>query len=143
MAAATNLYKLHLLMWKNFLVQRRHIVRTAFELLFPAIFALPFCLLAWYEPDSRIYLVKSAVYVYCIIIAYAFICGNTVRAIVMEKEKQLSETMKIMGLTSLLQWSSWFLRTTINLCIMNALIVLMISVSSHNTQYLYSLHAKP
>lgn len=68
--------------------------------------------------------------VFLILLAFASICVNTVRAIVMEKEKQLSETMKIMGLSSSLQWASWFLRTMTSLCISISLMVIMLSVSS-------------
>lgn len=38
MAAATQCDKLRLLMWKNLLLQRRRIVGTIFEILFPVFF---------------------------------------------------------------------------------------------------------
>lgn len=37
----------------------------------------------------------------CMVFLYVFMCVNTVRATVTEKEKQLSEMMKIMGLSTL------------------------------------------
>lgn len=70
---------------------------------------------------------------FLILLAYAFVCMNTVRDIVMEKENQLSEMMKIMGLTSSLQWAAWSLITMSCLSISTVLIVIMLSVSNTNT----------
>lgn len=72
---------------------------------------------------------------FLILLAYALVCMNTVRDIVMEKENQLSEMMKIMGLTSSLQWSAWSLTTMLCLSISTVFIVIMLSVSSTNSQF--------
>lgn len=66
---------------------------------------------------------------FIILLPYVFMCVNTVRAIVTEKEKQLSEMMKIMGLTSMLQWASWFTQTMITSTISLSLIVVVLWVS--------------
>lgn len=48
---------------------------------------------------------------FLILLSFMQITINTVRYIAVEKEKQLKETMKIMGLDSWLHWTGWFLRT--------------------------------
>lgn len=48
---------------------------------------------------------------FVILLSFMQITINTVRYIAVEKEKQLKETMKIMGLDSWLHWTGWFLRT--------------------------------
>lgn len=68
---------------------------------------------------------------FLILLAYAFVCVNTVRDIVAEKENQLSEMMKIMGLASSLQWTAWFLSAMLCLSISIILIVIMLSVSEY------------
>lgn len=70
---------------------------------------------------------------FLILLAYAFVCVNTVRDIVSEKENQLSEMMKIMGLASSLQWTARFLSTMFCLSISTVLIVIMLSVSKTNS----------
>lgn len=63
-------------------------------------------------------------------LSFAFIFVNNIYVIVAEKEKQLNDAMKIMGLSSLLQWMSWFIWTMIILSISISLIVFLLSVSS-------------
>lgn len=53
-------------------------------------------------------------------IAFFYTAINTVKYITVEKERQLKETMKIMGLSSWLHWSAWFVK-----CIL----LLMVSIS--------------
>ncbi|EAT39839.1 AAEL008386-PA, partial [Aedes aegypti] len=55
-----------------------------------------------------------------IVIAFFYTAINTVKYITVEKERQLKETMKIMGLSSWLHWSAWFVK-----CIL----LLMVSIS--------------
>ncbi|XP_031638212.1 ATP-binding cassette sub-family A member 3-like, partial [Contarinia nasturtii] len=52
---------------------------------------------------------------------YPIIC--TVRIIAVEKEKQLKEIMKIMGMPVWLHWASWFVRTMFFLSISNILVI--------------------
>lgn len=58
--------------------------------------------------------------------AYSFV--SMVIAIVTEKEKQLTEKMRIMGLTQIIQWMAWFLSSMITWSISISLIVLLMSV---------------
>lgn len=54
---------------------------------------------------------------------------NTVRFISIEKEKQLKEAMKIMGLNSWMHYLSWFIRTLIMLFISMTLITILLTVN--------------
>lgn len=54
---------------------------------------------------------------------------NTIRFISNEKEKQLKESMKIMGLPMWIHWFSWFVRTIIMLSISMIGIALLLKVS--------------
>lgn len=53
---------------------------------------------------------------------------NTVRFISIEKEKQLKEAMKIMGLANWMHYLSWFIRTIIMLSISMLLIIILLTV---------------
>lgn len=53
----------------------------------------------------------STVVVILIMISFMYNYVNTIRAITIEKEKQLKESMKIMGLPGWLHWLAWFART--------------------------------
>lgn len=55
-----------------------------------------------------------------ILLSFVYPCINFVRFIAVEKERQLKESMKIMGLASWLHWTTWFL------CIM---ILMTVSIS--------------
>lgn len=57
---------------------------------------------------------------------------NTVRFISIEKEKQLKEAMKIMGLASWMHYLSWFVRTLIMLFISMTLITILLTVIFQN-----------
>lgn len=71
---------------------------------------------------------------FLILLPFAFLTVNTVRVIVIEKEKLLSQLMKIMGMSSWLQYTSWFLRAMINVSISISLMVMMISVRRSSSQ---------
>lgn len=60
-------------------------------------------------------------------INYTFM--NTIRFIVMEKEKQLKETMRIMGLANWMHYLTWFIRTIILLFISFLVITILLKVS--------------
>lgn len=54
---------------------------------------------------------------------------NTIRFIVMEKEKQLKETMRIMGLANWMHYLTWFIRTIILLLISFLVITILLTVT--------------
>lgn len=53
---------------------------------------------------------------------------NSIRFIAIEKEKQLKEAMKIMGLANWMHYLSWFIRTLIILLISMVLITVLVTV---------------
>lgn len=53
---------------------------------------------------------------------------NTIRFISIEKEKQLKEAMKIMGLASWMHYLSWFIRTIVMLTISMLFITILLTV---------------
>lgn len=63
-----------------------------------------------------------------ILLAIFFPTINTVRYINIEKEKQLKEVMKLMGLPSWLHWSSWFVRTMVFMLITVTMIAAILQV---------------
>lgn len=63
------------------------------------------------------------------IFGFGSFCSYTVLDIVTEKEMQLLETMKIMGLSCWMHWTSWFLRNMIQMSISASLIVALLAVN--------------
>lgn len=70
-----------------------------------------------------------------LVCAFLFSAMNTVRYIVIEKEKQLKEAMNIMGMPSWINWTAWFLRTMIFMMVANSIIVGMLKVNSTIISY--------
>ncbi|XP_058116459.1 phospholipid-transporting ATPase ABCA3-like [Anopheles ziemanni] len=64
-----------------------------------------------------------------IVIAFFYTAINTVKYITVEKEKQLKEAMKIMGLSSWLHWTAWFVKCIALLLISISIITVMLCVS--------------
>ncbi|XP_037034194.1 ATP-binding cassette sub-family A member 3-like isoform X1 [Bradysia coprophila] len=64
----------------------------------------------------------------CMLLSFNYSFSNAVRFIAMEKEKQLKEAMKIMGLQSWLHWLSWFLRSMTMLIISVLFIMILIKI---------------
>nr|XP_029724371.1 ATP-binding cassette sub-family A member 3-like isoform X2 [Aedes albopictus] len=64
-----------------------------------------------------------------IMIAFFYSCINTVKFITLEKERQLKETMKVMGLNGWLHWTAWFVRTLVLLSISISLITVLLCAS--------------
>ncbi|XP_058065569.1 phospholipid-transporting ATPase ABCA3-like [Anopheles bellator] len=64
-----------------------------------------------------------------IVIAFFYTAINTVEYITVEKEKQLKEAMKIMGLSSWLHWSAWFVKCITLLLISISIITVLLCVS--------------
>lgn len=67
-----------------------------------------------------------------IMISFMYNYVNTIRAITIEKEKQLKESMKIMGLPGWLHWVAWFLRSFIILLLAIILIIIVLTVKIGN-----------
>lgn len=63
-----------------------------------------------------------------ILLCFCYPAINTVRFIALEKERNLKEAMKIMGLPNWLHWTSWFARTTLLMTIIITMIVLLLKV---------------
>lgn len=63
-----------------------------------------------------------------ILSSFLYPCINTVRFIAIEKEKQLKESMKIMGLPNWLHWTGWFVRTMIYMVVSISLMVMLLKV---------------
>lgn len=61
-----------------------------------------------------------------LVLCFAFM--NTVRLVSIEKEKQLKEAMKIMGLSGWIHYLGWFIRTAIMLSITMVLITALLTV---------------
>uniref|UniRef100_A0A1Y9GL18 ABC transporter domain-containing protein n=1 Tax=Anopheles arabiensis TaxID=7173 RepID=A0A1Y9GL18_ANOAR len=64
-----------------------------------------------------------------ILISFFYTCINTVKFITIEKEKQLKEAMKIMGLPNWLHWTAWFVRCLVLLLITISLLIFLISAN--------------
>ncbi|XP_055535486.1 phospholipid-transporting ATPase ABCA3-like [Wyeomyia smithii] len=64
-----------------------------------------------------------------ILIAFFYTCINTVKHVTIEKERQLKEAMKIMGLPNWLHWTAWFVRSLIILLITISLVTILMTVS--------------
>ncbi|XP_053679934.1 phospholipid-transporting ATPase ABCA3-like [Anopheles nili] len=64
-----------------------------------------------------------------VVIAFFYTAINTVKYITVEKEKQLKEAMKIMGLPSWLHWSAWFVKCLLLLIVSISLIVVLLCVN--------------
>lgn len=63
-----------------------------------------------------------------IMLSFVYPCTNTVKFIAAEKERQLKEAMKIMGLPNWLHWSGWFARSMIFMTISISLMVVLLKV---------------
>lgn len=67
---------------------------------------------------------------------------NTVRFIAIEKEKQLKEAMKIMGLPNWLHWTGWFVKTMIFMTISISIVVALFKVSASIFNYcIFNCHS--
>lgn len=68
------------------------------------------------------------------LLSFNYSFSNTVRYVSIEKEKQLKEAMKIMGLPSWLHWLSWFTRTMVMLTISVSLIIVLLKLPWFHSQ---------
>lgn len=54
---------------------------------------------------------------------------NTIRFITIEKERQLKEAMKIMGLPNWIHWIGWFIKSYVYLIIIITVLVAVLKVT--------------
>nr|XP_022911475.1 ATP-binding cassette sub-family A member 3-like isoform X1 [Onthophagus taurus] len=64
-----------------------------------------------------------------VMLSFVYSCINTVKVITDEKEKQLKEAMKIIGIPSWMHWTAWFLKILTFLSISITLMVILAKVS--------------
>ncbi|XP_050667150.1 phospholipid-transporting ATPase ABCA3-like [Leptidea sinapis] len=64
-----------------------------------------------------------------VIISFSYTSVNIVSAVTTEKENQLKEMMKIMGLPTWLHWTAWFLKQFIYMFLISGLLVLLLKVN--------------
>lgn len=57
---------------------------------------------------------------------------NLVKFIATEKERQLKEAMKIMGLPNWLHWTGWFIKSMLFMTISATLIIVLLKVRTEN-----------
>ncbi|PSN43689.1 hypothetical protein C0J52_19461 [Blattella germanica] len=61
-------------------------------------------------------------------VSFVYTCISIVKVVTLEKERQLKESMKIMGLPNWLHWTAWFLKSLIFLMITVILIVILLKI---------------
>ncbi|KRT81014.1 hypothetical protein AMK59_6215, partial [Oryctes borbonicus] len=93
----------------------------------PQLFMQRFPYPSWFNDYMQIAL--ESVVGLLFMIAFASVCVNTVKVITLEKERQLKEAMKIMGLTNWLHWTAWFLKTFILMLFTIVLMVILLKIS--------------
>nr|CAI5846713.1 unnamed protein product [Callosobruchus analis] len=91
---------------------------------FPLIYMQRFPHSKWYE-DLLMEVLKLSMGVF-MIISFLCPCINIVKMITIEKEKQLKESMKIMGLPNWLHWTSWFTKNFIYMLIVVCLMLIIL-----------------
>ncbi|XP_066151375.1 phospholipid-transporting ATPase ABCA3-like isoform X1 [Euwallacea fornicatus] len=97
---------------------------------------------AWKE-DLLLTPLKSFVSI-IIMLSFVYPCINTVKSITAEKEKQLKEAMKIMGLPSWLHWVAWFLKSFSYLLVSIILMIVLLKVRWYtNSEYTVFTYANP
>ncbi|XP_038212274.1 ATP-binding cassette sub-family A member 3-like [Zerene cesonia] len=64
-----------------------------------------------------------------VMISFSYTAVNIVRAVTLEKENQLKEIMKIMGLPTWLHWTAWFFKQFIYMFIIAGLLVMLLKIN--------------
>nr|CAI5846703.1 unnamed protein product [Callosobruchus analis] len=93
---------------------------------FPLIYMQRFPHFEWYD-DLLMEVLKLVMGVF-MILSFLYPCINTVKMITIEKEKQLKESMKIMGLPNWLHWTSWFIKYFIYMFIAISLMLIILKI---------------
>ncbi|RZC40676.1 ATP-binding cassette sub-family A member 3-like, partial [Asbolus verrucosus] len=111
--------------------------------LFPPIIKMQrFPYASWIE-DPLLQALESFVGI-IIMLSFVYTCINTVKVITTEKEKQLKEAMKIMGLPNWLHWTAWFIKTFVFLLVSIILIIILLKISWYpHTNYSVFTYADP
>lgn len=81
-----------------------------------------------YLNDKLLDGLKGAVGLF-IMLSFVYPIISTVRFIAIEREKQLKEVMKIMGMNVWLHWCSWFVRTMIFMIVSITLMIALLKVN--------------
>ncbi|XP_058461768.1 phospholipid-transporting ATPase ABCA1-like [Malaya genurostris] len=68
-----------------------------------------------------------------VMLAFIYPCISIVKSVLFEKEKQIKEAMKIMGLNSWVLWGSWFVKCLIFMVISVSIVVLFLKVPWYTT----------
>ncbi|CAH4032670.1 unnamed protein product [Pieris brassicae] len=76
-----------------------------------------------------------------VMISFSYTAVNIVRAITLEKESQLKEIMKIMGLPTWLHWIAWFFKQFVYMFIISGLLVVLLKVNWFTTKEGFSEYA--
>ncbi|KAK4877002.1 hypothetical protein RN001_009508 [Aquatica leii] len=77
-------------------------------------------------------------------LSFVYTCINIVKVIITEKEKQLKETMKIMGLPNWLHWTAWFCKSFITIFISIVLMVMLMTIKWYpNSDYTIFTYSHP
>lgn len=98
----------------------------------PEVYLQRFPQLKYREDDLLVALERFISMIIMLCFAYPFV--NTVRVITAEKELQLKETMKIMGLPSWLHWLAWFIKQFSYLFISIIIIVILLKIHFNKTE---------
>ncbi|XP_053684912.1 phospholipid-transporting ATPase ABCA3-like [Sabethes cyaneus] len=68
-----------------------------------------------------------------VMLAFIYPCISIVKSVLFEKEKQIKEAMKIMGLNNWILWSSWFVKCLFFITISVSIVVLFLKVPWYTT----------
>ncbi|XP_050346196.1 ATP-binding cassette sub-family A member 2-like isoform X2 [Nymphalis io] len=74
-------------------------------------------------------------------LSFSYTAVNIIRVITIEKELQLKETMKIMGLPTWLHWTAWFCKQFIFFVVTSALLVIILKVNWFTSEQGFSDYA--
>ncbi|XP_046959913.1 phospholipid-transporting ATPase ABCA3-like [Vanessa cardui] len=74
-------------------------------------------------------------------LSFSYTAVNIIRVITLEKELQLKETMKIMGLPTWLHWTAWFCKQFIFLFITSAFLMVILKVNWFTSEQGFSDYA--
>ncbi|XP_045462802.1 phospholipid-transporting ATPase ABCA1-like isoform X2 [Harmonia axyridis] len=75
---------------------------------------------------------KASLFGYLFMTAFIYTHTNLVKSVTYEKEKQLKESMKIMGLPTWLHWTAWFCKSIVPYLIITIFLVIMMK---YETRY--------